>query len=93
MSHSHRTGDRRSQLKTDPVLLDIIDVLRALADESPKAGWLKHEVAAVQRLERHAAMQRLRRLQTPHSDPPNGVAQADEEGLAAFQGRHHTEDE
>jgi len=92
MSHS-KSGDRRSQLKRDPVILDIIDVLRAIADATSTTEWTKSETTAFQRLERHAAMQRLRGLQTPHSDPPNGVAQEDEESLAPFQGRHHTEDE
>jgi len=88
-----RSGNRRYELKRDPVILDIIDVLRAATAHVPEAQFTLHEAAALQRLQRHAAMQRLHRLQTPHSDPPNGVAQADEEGLDAFQGRHHTEDE
>jgi len=74
---SHKSGDRRSQLKRDPVLLDVIDVLRAVVANVAAPRFTEFEIAAIQRLQRHAAMQRLRGMQTPHSDPENGVAQED----------------
>jgi len=95
MSHSHKRGARRSETKPyPPYVLDLIDVLFSLAENGDKA--VSDAIAgspAFQRLYRHATQVSPGWLQTPHSDPENGVAQADDEGLEVFQGRHHTEDE
>jgi len=94
MSHLKR-GSRRADIKPYPQhVLDIIDVLFALAEAGDKA--VSDAIAgspAFQRLYRHATAIGSVGLQTPHSDPENGVAQEDDEGLDVFQGRHHTEDE
>lgn len=60
-------------------ILDIIDVLFAIAENGDKA--VSDAIAghpAFQRLYRYAAAVGDLRLPTPHSDPENGVAQEDE---------------
>jgi len=66
-------------------ILDIVDVLFSIAENGDKA--VANAIAghpAFQRLYRYAAEVGDLRRETPHSDPENGVAQADEADSEVF---------
>lgn len=77
------TAERR--VVTVQHLLDVVEVLSAIAEISQAINAALSRVPAFQRLERYAAMQRLGiGMETQHSDPENGVAQADDSNTEVF---------